>query len=860
MSVASRLISFLKSKQTDRNATHTGMCRPLTGAWFMEGEDETVFWDLYTELYTTFERNGQFMQLGITEVHQEYGPVLVDLDMKTPLAWGVKRKYTMMDVQCITNKYMDVIREYVDVEPVAHIFEKKNPRLIQGKQGKEDVIKDGIHIMFMNAVVNKRIHKEIHERVMDWLTCNSHRFEHIVENPGKDLVDTAIVCGNWLIRGCSKDTDTCPYRCTWRMDANACEPMTDAEFDPRTFSIRGFDETDCKWTEYAQRCLETAERSTTQTNATDTHQQESTPYITSDQVDLLLSLLSRDRCDDEPSWVRVGWCLHNIDREYLSNWIAWSRKSDKFEEGVCEKKWSNFKPEGFTMRSLCYWAKQDNPELFEKHIGDIVKHRLEYSINCGAHYDIAQVLYAKYEHCFCCANLKRSEEWFQFRDHRWHEIPGGYVLMNLMSQELAPAFHAMCKEYKKAMLSVDSKVVKENKERMDKCLRLAYQVKDNGFKVGVLKECSRMFFDHQFERKRDANCDLIGFENGVFDIKTMTFRDGQPDDYLTKSTEINYVEYHPDDSRVKEIYSFLRKIQPDPDMLDYLLTIMASFLGGSTEEQTFQIWTGSGSNGKSCCLELFERTFGEQYTGKFPVTLLTRERASSGAATPELHDVMRKRFASMQEPNDNDVIYTGAMKEYTGGDKIYSRGLYSTPMSFKPQFKLALLCNKMPSIKGWDHGTWRRIRVLNFNSSFVDVPNQNNTNEYAKDRKLNTRFDEWKEPFMWILIQKLQVYKKQGVHEPEAVLKASKDYKKKSDSFSQFIDDTFYITNDEQDKMAISEMYESFRMWWRSAMTGPLPTKNDLTDYIAANTKIKRLNRTQYAKLKAKNQEDHSTE
>ncbi len=96
--------------------------------------------------------------------------------------------------------------------------------------------------------------------------------------------------------------------------------------------------------------------------------------------------------------------------------------------------------------------------------------------------------------------------------------------------------------------------------------------------------------------------------------------------------------------------------------------------------------------------------------------------------------------------------------------------------------------------------------------------------------------------------------------EPEAVLKASKDYKKKSDSFSQFIDDTFYITNDEQDKMAISEMYESFRMWWRSAMTGPLPTKNDLTDYIAANTKIKRLNRTQYSKLKAKKQEDHSTE
>jgi P4 family phage/plasmid primase-like protien len=849
MSVASRLIYFLKSKQTDAHATHTGMCRPLMGAWLLDREDENTFWNLYTDVYTTFDKNGQFMQLGITEVHEEYGPVLVDLDMKTPLSRGVKRKYTMMDIQCITNKYIDVIREYVNVDPVAHIFEKKNPR-IQSKSCEEDIIKDGVHIMFMNVVVNKRIHKEIHEHVMDWLMCNSHRFEHIVDNPGKDLVDTAIVGGNWLVRGCSKDTDTSPYRCTWKMDANACEPITET-----MFSIRGFSESDCKWTEYAKKRLENCIENS---NVKQIPQEPT--YITSEQVDLLLSLLHTDRCDDEPSWVRVGWCLHNIDRSYLKNWIAWSRKSQKFEEGICEKKWANFKPEGFTMRSLCYWAKKDNPELFEKHIGDIVKYRLEYSINCGAHYDIAQVLYAKYEHCFCCANLKRSEEWFQFRDHRWHEIPGGYVLMNLMSQELAPAFHEMGKAYKKAMLSMDSKVVKENKERMDKCMRLAYQVKDNGFKVGVLKECSRMFFDHQFERKRDANCDLIGFENGVFDIKTMTFRDGQPDDYLTKSTEINYVEYNPSDSKIQEIYSFLRKIQPDPDMLEYLLTIMASFLGGSTEEQTFQIWTGSGSNGKSCCLELFERTFGEQYTGKFPVTLLTRERASSGAATPELHDVMRKRFASMQEPNDHDVIYTGAMKEYTGGDKIYSRGLYATPSSFKPQFKLALLCNKMPSIKGWDHGTWRRIRVLNFNSSFVDVPNENNTNEYTKDRKLNTKFEDWKEPFMWILIQKLHTYKKQGVYEPDAVLKASKDYKKKSDSFSQFIDDAFIITDDEQDKLAVSEMYESFRMWWRSAMTSQLPTKNDLTDYIAANTKIKRLNRTQYAKLKPKQIEDHYTE
>jgi len=855
MSVVNRLISFLKTHQTDKNATHTGMCRPVIGAWCLDGDTEDMFWDIYTEVYTKFEESGHHLQLGITEVHEEFGPVLVDLDMKTPMSWGVKRKYTMMDIQSIVNKYIETIKKFVNVEPMAYIFEKKHPRLC--KQGEVDIIKDGVHVMFMNAIVNKKLHREIHEIVMDWVKCNSSRFEHIVEDPGSSLIDTAAVCGNWLISGCSKNTDTFPYKCVWKMDSTLREPFS-LVTNPRMFSIRGFKEDDCEMTECGRQLSVPNERIVEHTEQTNTN--DIGVQLSGNQINLLLSMLSPERCEDEPSWIRVGWCLHNINRDYLVNWIQWSKKSTKYKDGVCDKRWSNFKDEGYTIRSLCYWAKHDNPDIFNKHIGDIVKLRLEYSVNCGAHYDIASVLHAKYAHSFCCASLKRTDDWYQFKNHRWHEIPGGYVLMNLMSQELAPAFLDLSKAYKQAMLSMDAKVVKENKERMDRCMKLAYQVKDNGFKMGVLKECSRMFFDSEFDKKRDSNCELIGFENGVFDIGEMKFRDGLPDDYVTKSTEINYVEYHDKHPLVFEIYDFLRKIQPDILMLNYLLMILASFLGGSTEEQTFQIWTGSGSNGKSCLLELFENTFGEQYTGKFPVTLLTKERASSGAATPELHDVMRKRFASMQEPNDNDVIYTGAMKEYTGGDKIYSRGLYSNPISFKPQFKLVLLCNKMPSIKGWDHGTWRRIRVVNFNSSFVDKPNENNTHEYMKDRKLNKKFSEWKEPFMWMLINKLHLYKKEGIEEPEVVLKASKEYKKKSDNFHQFLDDTFIITDNEKDKVAISEIYESFRMWWRSTMTGALPIKNDLTDYIASNTKIKRVNRTQYGKIKPKQEEDYSFE
>jgi P4 family phage/plasmid primase-like protien len=265
-----------------------------------------------------------------------------------------------------------------------------------------------------------------------------------------------------------------------------------------------------------------------------------------------------------------------------------------------------------------------------------------------------------------------------------------------------------------------------------------------------------------------------------------------------------------------------------------MLTILASYLKGSTQEQTFQIWTGQGSNGKSVVTEFFEKTLGDDYCGKFPITLLTKPRAGSNACTPELHEVMTKRFASMQEPDDNDMIYTGSMKEYTGGDKLYSRGLYSKPQPFKPMFKLILCCNKMPQIKGYDYGTWRRIRVLPFCSKFVDKPE--GMYEFKKDKMLTSKFDDWREAFMFILIQYLKEYKQNGIREPNEVLKASLDYKKRSDVILQYLSETIVQTNNPNDKLRGTDFYDGFKMWYKSSQHGTCPNKQDFLDYIKNNT------------------------
>ena len=81
---------------------------------------------------------------------------------------------------------------------------------------------------------------------------------------------------------------------------------------------------------------------------------------------------------------------------------------------------------------------------------------------------------------------------------------------------------------------------------------------------------------------------------------------------------------------------------------------------------------------------------------------------------------MGSRYAVMQEPSKGEKINEGIMKEITGGDPIQGRALFKEAVTFIPQFKLVVCTNTLFDIKSNDDGTWRRIRVCDFVSKFLD--------------------------------------------------------------------------------------------------------------------------------------------
>lgn len=82
----------------------------------------------------------------------------------------------------------------------------------------------------------------------------------------------------------------------------------------------------------------------------------------SSEVAELVNLLDAHRADTYEDWMRVGWCLHNIDPLHnLGLWVQFSKRSSKYKSGECERLWDTMANEGLGVGSLHMWAKQDNP-------------------------------------------------------------------------------------------------------------------------------------------------------------------------------------------------------------------------------------------------------------------------------------------------------------------------------------------------------------------------------------------------------------------------------------------------------------------------------------------------------------------
>jgi P4 family phage/plasmid primase-like protien len=539
---------------------------------------------------------------------------------------------------------------------------------------------------------------------------------------------------------------------------------------------------------------------------------------------------------------RVAFALKHTDDRLFLSWVMLRSKADDFDYSTIPElfeqwtKYFNVNGSSLTIRSIMYWAKQDAFDQYERVKKDTLDHYIEVTMKSPTEFDFAKVLLHIYKDTYVCSSLI-GKTWYTFKNHRW-VLDKGQSLRMAISVEMYNAYHQKLEMWQNEMQHYDP--TDERYTSMCKLIRtgteLSLRLKKTNDKNNIMKEALELFFDPNFEKNMDTNKWLVGFNNGVVDLKNKEFRDGRPLDYITKSTGIDHIPFSEvaENPYVEKINTFMLQLFPLPSLRKYMWEHLSSVLIGENINQTFNIYRGTGSNGKSMLTDLMAACLGEYY-GEVPVNLVTDKRPSIGGTTSEIMKLKGVRYAVMQEPSkDNARINEGMMKQLTGDSKLSGRQLYSETETFLIQFQLCVCTNTLFEVGSNDDGTWRRIRICEFMAKFYGADDNDGFKKQAhsvpKDKGLKDKLSLWAPVFMSMLVN--HAYENQGIVNDCDIVKASSNkYRQGQDHISAFI--TEMVCETQGKKISRRELCEQFKLWFQDQQGGRRQPKGaELCEYM----------------------------
>ena len=807
--------------------------------------------DKLTKFYELYEAATKKNHLNFLETPSPiFSGIAIDVDLKSKNT-SKTRLYKSGTIKKIIKFYRKELVSLVELKEksYAFVYEKEKGT---AKENKE--VKDGFHIVFPDIVTNYPIQHYLRAKLIE-------NFDEIFEgatfdNTPQDIVDSAIINrNNWCLHKSStkkikQENLHSLYNVTKIYEISnkskslkEIEPESFEVPDNQTFTeyLRIFnkqintklknDDDIEKINLYLPNQVVEEEKGVIQTNS------EGIDKLNFEMTQKLVSILNPKRSDNYEDWINLGWCLHNISpkREFLDIWIDFSRKSAQYKDSTeCTRIWNKSSRNSnrkLTIASLHYWAKNDNPEEYEKITKNSIQTKLDRPQN--THFDVASVIYELYKFDFIYIHSTSDliKGWYQYQNHKWEHQPDGYSLRVQLSKSIHDMYLKLSKDFTNQAIKYNNDDENESKSALFKdkskiAHKISKDLKNRTYKASIMSECADLFRDPHFEKNLNKSPYLISCTNGVYDLKSHIFREGIPDDYISMSSNTEYIPLDKIPQKtIDKINKFMEDIQPDKSTRDYLWKILATCLEQINREEKFYIFTGKGRNGKSKLVDLINSTIGE-YTCTIPITVITRKRGDASRPTPEIVKLKNKRLSILKEPDSgmsDNILNMGMIKELTGNDYISARNLHENDNEFQVSATMILMCNILPDVSSTDDGTWDRLRVVDFPTHFT--PNPKKPNEKLIDKKLGEEIKNWKSAFLTLLIEHYKKYEKEGMNEPNAVLNETAKYRERNDIFREFINKNFMEfkptkLNPTTAPISLTEIYNTFKAWYADSYPG----------------------------------------
>lgn len=267
---------------------------------------------------------------------------------------------------------------------------------------------------------------------------------------------------------------------------------------------------------------------------------------------------------------------------------------------------------------------------------------------------------------------------------------------------------------------------------------------------------------------------LFNVRNGTLDLTTGTLRPHRPEDFITRYADIEYDS----DAECPVFKAFLSKVlEGKTELIEYLQRFVGYCLTGRTDEQVLLFLYGTGANGKTTLANVVEALLFDFATTASSDLLMQRDNRG---ASNDLAALRGARLVKVSEFDDGARLAESQIKTLTGGDSISCRFLYGEYFQYTPTYKIMLLGNYKPTVRGKDEGIWRRIHLLPFK---VRIPDED------KDPAL---LDKLKAELPGILtwaVQGCMRWLEIGLQSPEEVRAEVAEYRRSEDIMQQWIDE-----------------------------------------------------------------------
>jgi len=459
-----------------------------------------------------------------------------------------------------------------------------------------------------------------------------------------------------------------------------------------------------------------------------------------EQATEYLNHLSIDRCNDYEEWLAVGMSLHQVAEELLAAWVAWSSKSNSFQQGICEEKWSSFErmpggpnpPEGRGMKTLRAMAKEDGwvdlggytafsidelkQKVQEQQTQDhqMLDNLIQSLANEEVSEDIPQSPIFKAIMDLPVAPPKRGGK---SKDGRVKNPP---------SSDIADLLHEWClnvgwcydPRFDTFMFYIPNRGFWRREEYRKE---FAHVIQDEltcnrsytpaGFSSNLVNDVVELLKQKICRTDWNDSTDKIVFTNGVLEVSTGEFTEHNKEDYITWGLDFNY------DSTIDPgpITKWIFRTQYDDESRVQVLRawLRACLVGHGHELQRFLEIIGPGGRGKSTFANLCCALVG---AGNYASTTLNQLEQSRF----ELSSIKGKRMTLI---NDSERYGGSAQvfKALTGGDNLrYEEKMKNIGEPFVYMGMVMVAANEPIQTTDNTSGLIRRRLTVEFNRKLYD--------------------------------------------------------------------------------------------------------------------------------------------